>query len=69
MLIIVQMYDNTLGLTFYPDCRVLRLDTKAQATQNGYNITVGECEIESELGEVSKLITHKIQLTLLAINS
>lgn len=43
--------------------------TKAQATQNGYNRTVGECEIESELGKVSKLITHKIQLTLLAINS
>lgn len=45
------MYDNTLGFDLYPDCRVLRLDTKAQATQNGYNRTVGECEIESELGK------------------
>lgn len=68
-MLIVQMYDNTLGVDLHPDCRVLRLDTKAQATQNRYNRTVGECEIESELGKVSKLITHKIQLTLLAINS
>lgn len=63
------MYDKHTGVDLYPDCRVLRLDTKAQATQNGYNRTVGECEIDSELGNVSKLITHKIQLTLLAINS
>lgn len=68
-MLIVQMYDDTLGLTFIPTAGSLRLDTKAQATQNRYNRTVGECEIESELGEVSELITHKIQLTLLAINS
>lgn len=56
------------GVDLYSDWRVLRLDTKAQATQNRYNRTVGECEIESELGEVSKPIIHEIQITLLAIN-
>lgn len=43
MLIIVQMYDITLGGgggNIYPYCRVIRLDTRAQATQNGYNETV-----------------------------
>lgn len=32
------------GLDLYSDWRVLRLDTKAEATQNRYNGTVEECE-------------------------
>lgn len=69
MLIIDQMYSNTLGLTVI-DCRVLRLDTKAQATRRtGTTEVLDECERESIMGRVSKLITHKIQLTLLAVNS
>lgn len=48
MLIIDQMYSNTLGLTVI-DCRVLRLDTKAQATRTGTTEVLDECERESEL--------------------
>lgn len=32
------------GLDLYSNWRVLRLDTKAEATQNRYNGTVEECE-------------------------
>lgn len=72
MLIIVQMYNTRVDC--YPDCRVLRLDTKAQATRRTDTTELlGECEIESKLEEgkkkKSKLINTQIQLTLLANNS
>lgn len=55
------------GLDLYSDWRVLRLDTKAEATQNRYNGTVEECERKPTMRWANPLYTrnslHYWQLT------